>query len=109
MQLNIPPNARPRISSGPARVVSLAALLVVAAGVPDPPAADPPAAPVPLAERLAPLARAPALSPDDTGIAILLLPERRPIFVRNADRPFLDRKSTRLNSSHDQISYAVFC
>src|SRR2546428_9517284 len=28
------------------------------------------------------------------------------------DRPYesaLDRKSTRLNSSHDQISYAVFC
>src|SRR2546428_3379677 len=24
-------------------------------------------------------------------------------------RPRLDRKSTRLNSSHDQISYAVFC
>src|SRR2546428_2363790 len=24
-------------------------------------------------------------------------------------RFFLDRKSTRLNSSHDQISYAVFC
>src|SRR5206468_11086110 len=23
--------------------------------------------------------------------------------------PLLDRKSTRLNSSHDQISYAVFC
>src|SRR2546428_2065901 len=23
--------------------------------------------------------------------------------------PWLDRKSTRLNSSHDQISYAVFC
>src|SRR2546428_7801275 len=23
--------------------------------------------------------------------------------------PFTDRKSTRLNSSHDQISYAVFC
>src|SRR5206468_11090452 len=23
--------------------------------------------------------------------------------------PILDRKSTRLNSSHDQISYAVFC
>src|SRR5206468_12702623 len=23
--------------------------------------------------------------------------------------PYLDRKSTRLNSSHDQISYAVFC
>src|SRR2546421_8984942 len=24
-------------------------------------------------------------------------------------QPDLDRKSTRLNSSHDQISYAVFC
>src|SRR5256712_8900793 len=24
-------------------------------------------------------------------------------------RPGVDRKSTRLNSSHDQISYAVFC
>src|SRR5256886_4240831 len=24
-------------------------------------------------------------------------------------RPMLDRKSTRLNSSHSQISYAVFC
>src|SRR2546428_9665227 len=24
-------------------------------------------------------------------------------------RPGIDRKSTRLNSSHDQISYAVFC
>src|SRR5690606_23594626 len=27
----------------------------------------------------------------------------------NADFPFLDRKSTRLNSSHVKISYAVFC
>src|SRR2546427_5354116 len=26
-----------------------------------------------------------------------------------ADAPPLDRKSTRLNSSHSQISYAVFC
>src|SRR5688572_33306354 len=26
-----------------------------------------------------------------------------------APRVFLDRKSTRLNSSHSQISYAVFC
>src|SRR2546430_16685890 len=25
------------------------------------------------------------------------------------DLPLLDRKSTRLNSSHSQISYAVFC
>src|SRR2546428_4892194 len=30
--------------------------------------------------------------------------------VGTADEPTLaDRKSTRLNSSHDQISYAVFC
>src|SRR3989440_5492384 len=31
---------------------------------------------------------------------------------QDADRPIashIDRKSTRLNSSHDQISYAVFC
>src|SRR2546428_10109978 len=27
----------------------------------------------------------------------------------NDDNARLDRKSTRLNSSHDQISYAVFC
>src|SRR5256886_13013595 len=26
-----------------------------------------------------------------------------------SDRPIADRKSTRLNSSHSQISYAVFC
>src|SRR2546430_10516134 len=31
--------------------------------------------------------------------------------IRHAKRPqrLLDRKSTRLNSSHSQISYAVFC
>src|SRR5438874_9039207 len=28
---------------------------------------------------------------------------------RNDHRPILDRKSTRLNSSHVEISYAVFC
>src|SRR5206468_12701921 len=27
----------------------------------------------------------------------------------DGERGLLDRKSTRLNSSHDQISYAVFC
>src|SRR2546421_4856137 len=46
-----------------------------------------------------------------------LLPEHHRVLVAGAvlqlgrdappDRP--DRKSTRLNSSHDQISYAVFC
>src|SRR2546430_10922531 len=29
--------------------------------------------------------------------------------IRTADQPGGDRKSTRLNSSHSQISYAVFC
>src|SRR3712207_8315829 len=29
--------------------------------------------------------------------------------VPRADRPLPDRKSTRLNSSHANISYAVFC
>src|SRR3712207_7660866 len=29
--------------------------------------------------------------------------------VRERDRPRVDRKSTRLNSSHANISYAVFC
>src|SRR2546430_8729973 len=34
----------------------------------------------------------------------------RPVSARLAlFRWFLDRKSTRLNSSHSQISYAVFC
>src|SRR3989440_2469058 len=32
-----------------------------------------------------------------------------PVDRSGADVHHLDRKSTRLNSSHDQISYAVFC
>src|SRR2546421_2116990 len=31
------------------------------------------------------------------------------VAARTAACAYLDRKSTRLNSSHDQISYAVFC
>src|SRR2546430_4295842 len=38
----------------------------------------------------------------DTGL--VTKPATRPITIRD-----LDRKSTRLNSSHSQISYAVFC
>src|SRR5688572_32874077 len=33
----------------------------------------------------------------------------RTALAMGADRAVLDRKSTRLNSSHSQISYAVFC
>src|SRR2546430_7067579 len=37
---------------------------------------------------------------------------QRPAYIRvppQASAPHEDRKSTRLNSSHSQISYAVFC
>src|SRR2546428_4744728 len=34
---------------------------------------------------------------------------RAGVLLGTADRLVGDRKSTRLNSSHDQISYAVFC
>src|SRR5438067_13865258 len=39
------------------------------------------------------------------------LPARQTIMEpwRHLPRPILDRKSTRLNSSHVSISYAVFC
>src|SRR2546430_12462852 len=36
-------------------------------------------------------------------------PARARQAVRHRARPIGDRKSTRLNSSHSQISYAVFC
>src|SRR2546427_8802014 len=35
--------------------------------------------------------------------------QHEPQHVQLADVAHLDRKSTRLNSSHSQISYAVFC
>src|SRR3712207_8834164 len=41
-----------------------------------------------------------------------VLAQRRqggPDLLRRAQRPDRDRKSTRLNSSHANISYAVFC
>src|SRR5688572_31843661 len=43
-------------------------------------------------------------------------PHARPVGIKDTDNarfhlvlPMVDRKSTRLNSSHSQISYAVFC
>src|SRR3712207_6848154 len=39
-------------------------------------------------------------------VAHLFVPDRQPAVFHPADR---DRKSTRLNSSHANISYAVFC
>src|SRR5688572_33415074 len=41
---------------------------------------------------------------------VVLDPIDHPAEIAQADgRTVLDRKSTRLNSSHSQISYAVFC
>src|SRR2546430_17638537 len=39
----------------------------------------------------------------------VFLPERAGSGAHRPSRIRLDRKSTRLNSSHSQISYAVFC
>src|SRR3712207_7079668 len=45
-----------------------------------------------------------------TGLATLALARGRAEIVHvDASKPTLDRKSTRLNSSHANISYAVFC
>src|SRR3712207_6904539 len=41
-------------------------------------------------------------------LAAVLVPETRPPITRS-EAPKGDRKSTRLNSSHANISYAVFC
>src|SRR2546427_6690897 len=53
--------------------------------------------------RLLPFDRLPAFRLDDSRLAVTLGGARLPNPV------ILDRKSTRLNSSHSQISYAVFC
>src|SRR2546430_11370081 len=39
----------------------------------------------------------------------LLVADARQVIVRQIAHLLTDRKSTRLNSSHSQISYAVFC
>src|SRR3712207_8119978 len=67
--------------------------------------------------------RAPALRPAVRALSLLNTAEARRGFlwtlrsvidlhgqkVNAHDRLYLDRKSTRLNSSHANISYAVFC
>src|SRR3989440_1187530 len=44
-----------------------------------------------------------------TGVQTCALPISSRRRHTRSDRDWRDRKSTRLNSSHDQISYAVFC
>src|SRR3712207_7331254 len=41
-------------------------------------------------------------------MACAAIPSRKDV-VRSSSSPLVDRKSTRLNSSHANISYAVFC
>src|SRR2546421_9473806 len=48
----------------------------------------------------------PSLQPPETRAAIAVLLQD---LERAVSSERVDRKSTRLNSSHDQISYAVFC
>src|SRR5438105_12302291 len=56
-------------------------------------------------------ARAPPLGArgDPAGARPLRRLDRDPLLVPAGDLRVLDRKSTRLNSSHEWISYAVFC
>src|SRR2546430_17488570 len=57
------------------------------------------------------------LAPIYTGIIVMNPPEKHPPKPKHQTPPAVqpaapdtpDRKSTRLNSSHSQISYAVFC
>src|SRR2546430_7140027 len=56
-------------------------------------------------------AQAPGHFPPDSLINVKVIPKNTPVvqvigMMRNMP---IDRKSTRLNSSHSQISYAVFC
>src|SRR5438876_8267121 len=44
-----------------------------------------------------------------TTVSLRRFPMSSPGTCRTTDAPKLDRKSTRLNSSHPSISYAVFC
>src|SRR2546430_11887195 len=48
-------------------------------------------------------------SPERSILLFDIQPGALPRRAFSARRRFLDRKSTRLNSSHSQISYAVFC
>ncbi len=53
----------------------------------------------PLAARLLPLLRAPALHSEDTGVAVLVLPLDRPVLLKNADRPLQPASTLKIVTS----------
>src|SRR2546429_7323074 len=55
------------------------------------------------------LFRSPAVDPNAVGIACCDVINRGAFYAEGRIVYNLDRKSTRLNSSHGYISYAVFC
>jgi serine-type D-Ala-D-Ala carboxypeptidase/endopeptidase (penicillin-binding protein 4) len=74
-----------------------------AAGAPPPrenPTAEAPAAAnTPLAERLTALAASPVFHPQDTGIAVVALPDGRSVFERNAARPLRPASTMKILTS----------
>src|SRR3989440_9665298 len=58
--------------------------------------------------RPTPLTEAPRLAAE-VGAGVVIALKREDLNHTGAHKINKDRKSTRLNSSHDQISYAVFC
>src|SRR2546428_7964119 len=50
-----------------------------------------------------------AMAPFARGASRIAGVELGAVPIAPSSTPAIDRKSTRLNSSHDQISYAVFC
>src|SRR5262245_40508642 len=65
---------------------------------------SPPAPPSVLAERLATLATSPVFNPRETGIVVLALPEGRPVFERNADRPLKPASTMKILTSAAALS-----
>src|SRR5207244_12328811 len=55
------------------------------------------------------LLAAPEAAPANLGKTPVSSAAYEPVFFTAQEWAFLDRKSTRLNSSHQLISYAVFC
>src|SRR5437764_7181223 len=86
-----------------ARTLALSAALLPALALASAVRADQPPLSLPEAQRLA------ALRSKQVEASDLAVSASQDLAVAAAERPETDRKSTRLNSSHRCISYAVFC